>query len=193
MPANHCIPHTTEARAKMSASRRGKPNVAKRRKVIVVDGVECFECSKCHAVLPRDRFYKSTRQIAGISSECKPCHIETSRATRTPAIAQEIKRASEMNRRAKAAGCIGRVSRVSLLAVFAECDGTCLKCGSTVDIEFDHVVPISKGGDNAIHNLQCLCSSCNDRKHSKTIDYRTPRQRESLAVVSLKTLEGARQ
>jgi hypothetical protein len=40
----------------------------------------------------------------------------------------------------------------------------CAKCGSTENIEIDHIIPIMKGGDNDITNLQFLCRSCNSKK-----------------------------
>lgn len=50
----------------------------------------------------------------------------------------------------------------------------CLKCGrSDVTIEMDHVIPIAKGGLNVIENIQPLCRSCNAKKHTKIIDYRS--------------------
>jgi 5-methylcytosine-specific restriction endonuclease McrA len=49
----------------------------------------------------------------------------------------------------------------------------CLCCGrNDVRITIDHVIPISRGGMNTIENAQPLCTSCNSKKHAKTIDYR---------------------
>lgn len=43
----------------------------------------------------------------------------------------------------------------------------CTYCGSTVDIQLDHIVPLSKGGKHTRANVQPLCQRCNLKKYNK--------------------------
>jgi tetratricopeptide (TPR) repeat protein len=49
-------------------------------------------------------------------------------------------------------------------AVWRRDEGRCVQCGSHEDLEFDHIIPVSKGGANTERNLQLLCESCNRGK-----------------------------
>lgn len=43
-------------------------------------------------------------------------------------------------------------------------EGRCTKCGAQQELQFDHVIPVAKGGGNSIDNIQILCGNCNRQK-----------------------------
>lgn len=45
----------------------------------------------------------------------------------------------------------------------------CAHCGSTENLEVDHICPVSLGGGNDRENLQALCQTCNRRKLNRFI------------------------
>ncbi len=53
--------------------------------------------------------------------------------------------------------------------VYMRDDGKCVFCGSNINIEFDHIIPFSKGGSHSIDNIRVLCQDCN-RKRGNDIE-----------------------
>jgi len=58
--------------------------------------------------------------------------------------------------------------------VYELCGSRCLSCGTSENIEIDHVMPVSLGGSNDLDNLQPLCHRCNSKKAGRYIDFRGP-------------------
>jgi hypothetical protein len=57
--------------------------------------------------------------------------------------------------------------------VLSRDNNRCRWCGfanATRQLEADHIVPESKGGETTLANLQCLCSACNKIKGSTQLD-----------------------
>jgi len=53
-------------------------------------------------------------------------------------------------------------------AVFQRDGGRCQQCGYTGEyIEYDHIIPRSKGGPNTVENIQLLCRKCNLKKSDR--------------------------
>ena len=54
--------------------------------------------------------------------------------------------------------------------LWKEAAGHCVYCGHKVsleEMEVDHIVPRSLGGDNSLSNLACACPHCNGLKGNK--------------------------
>ena len=43
-------------------------------------------------------------------------------------------------------------------------EGKCVKCGSRKNLEYDHIIPVSKGGSNTARNIELLCEVHNRAK-----------------------------
>jgi hypothetical protein len=45
--------------------------------------------------------------------------------------------------------------------------GSCVDCGSRGRLEFDHIIPVSRGGSNTTRNIELRCEPCNRRKGAR--------------------------
>ncbi|WP_299982110.1 HNH endonuclease signature motif containing protein [Desulfobacula sp.] len=64
------------------------------------------------------------------------------------------------------------IPREIMLKVVRRDNQICQKCYKNVrddEIEFDHIIPLSKGGPTNVENIRLLCRDCN-RKKSNSID-----------------------
>ena len=81
--------------------------------------------------------------------------------------AQHVRsKAARRKRESVAAGSFSGKEWNALVTAF---DGRCVCCGNAPKImTADHIIPISRGGDNNIENIQPLCNSCNASKLTKS-------------------------
>ena len=47
--------------------------------------------------------------------------------------------------------------------------GRCRKCRRSINLEIDHIIPVSKGGKTEESNLQVMCRRCNRAKFKKLV------------------------
>jgi hypothetical protein len=45
--------------------------------------------------------------------------------------------------------------------------GKCVTCGSRERLEFDHIIPVEKGGSSTERNIELLCEACNRKKSNQ--------------------------
>jgi hypothetical protein len=79
---------------------------------------------------------------------------------------------SAENLRAAKMGASGRFTIAELEALCERFGWRCVGCGQECPLGADHVVPLKKGGSNAIGNIQPMCGSCNSTKRAEIIDLR---------------------
>ena len=51
--------------------------------------------------------------------------------------------------------------------VWARDQGQCVKCSAGDYLEFDHIIPYTKGGAPTVNNVQLLCRRCNGLKSDR--------------------------
>jgi len=53
------------------------------------------------------------------------------------------------------------------IEVWRRDSGKCARCGSRENLEYDHIIPLSRGGSNTARNIELLCEKCNRGKSDK--------------------------
>lgn len=65
---------------------------------------------------------------------------------------------------APAEGSTRHIPRDVRQRVWQKYGGRCAECAATDYLEFDHVIPVARGGGNTEANVQLLCRRCNGKK-----------------------------
>lgn len=139
------------------------------------DGLQgmCRECAKAYQLEyyeknkdKRQKYHKTKRRQKRRSQVMKQWHELNPEANRTYRARQ----------RAAEAGVVGdnytAIEWRELQEYYEFHCLSCLKQEPEIKLHADHVIPLDRGGSNAITNIQPLCEICNKRKGTKTIDYR---------------------
>ena len=77
---------------------------------------------------------------------------------------QAIKMANQTAVRKNTSGPSRHISRDVRQRVWQRYGGQCAECGRADYLEFDHIIPVAKGGSNGDSNIQLLCRRCNLKK-----------------------------
>lgn len=120
-------------------------------------------CEQCTSPIPPEA--RSDKRFC--STKCYSKH----RYTNIESVREYASDASRL-RRARKRLSPGNFQQVEFERLCEFYGGKCLKCEGSGDLVPDHVIPLSRGGENWIANIQPLCSRCNGEKHVKTDDYR---------------------
>jgi len=98
--------------------------------------------------LPHNKFQRAKR-VAGGRAAVDDGPLELSR--------KRIPKEERAKRR--------EISKRVVQELYEDQAGRCIFCKTDLDVyDVDHIVPISKGGDNRKINLQLLCKKCNSEK-----------------------------
>lgn len=82
--------------------------------------------------------------IAAVDEWLLPKHTGTPRPSRRRGLPEEVR-----------------------IFVWRRDQGRCTRCKSRQNLEFDHIIPVSKGGSDTARNIELLCEVCNRRKGAK--------------------------
>lgn len=100
---------------------------------------------------------------------------------RHPEKARLMDQVQKTNQRAGYRGDKNRISVKDWTFICAMRNGECFCCREAVQLNIEHVIPVTRGGLNHPTNLQPLCKSCNSSKHQDCTDYRTDAERAAIA------------
>jgi hypothetical protein len=78
--------------------------------------------------------------------------------------ARPIQRSSAPTRDGRPVGVREAIPEGVRHEVWRRDQGRCVDCGSRERLEYDHIIPISRGGSNTARNIELRCEACNRRK-----------------------------
>lgn len=124
-------------------------------------------CIKCGSVKNILEFTKNKICKDGYENVCKVCNKK--RKHNYYLNNKELYRNYHRNRRAYKCNKNNKVTNNIIKELLLFQDYKCLYCNCDITngYHLDHIIPLSKNGDNSINNLCISCATCNLRKGSK--------------------------
>jgi Restriction endonuclease len=126
---------------------------------------EWRQCTNCYQVKHVDDFPGDNTKSSGKRAQCRLCH-STKQDERRKKNSGHWHAAIQENYRVRK--LYGRLDEVVTPAqreeLFALAENKCKQCGSSDDLETDHIIPLVEGGPHHIDNIQILCKACNTKK-----------------------------
>jgi len=118
---------------------------------------------------------ENQERIAVYKREWRVANIERARSScaKWREINKDMVIASNRSRKSALIGSLGTHSHQDVLSILAAQRARCANCLESLEMKgrnkyhVDHIMPLSRGGSNDKLNLQCLCPTCNMRKHAK--------------------------
>jgi 5-methylcytosine-specific restriction endonuclease McrA len=148
-------------------------NVVRRNQYTgVAHGLDGKVCRTCHEFKPLDEFYKNN-SLNSYKPNCKVCTKEYARRRRNGSPRVAMDDPWHVQQRGYKAAYRARKREATTEPVdyckVYELDPTCHICKDPVPVpfsiaEFDHVIPLSKGGSHSYSNVRTAHESCNRRK-----------------------------
>jgi 5-methylcytosine-specific restriction endonuclease McrA len=135
-------------------------------------------CTRCKAVKDFTEFNKSKVTKDSLHAWCRACVSAHGKSKRQKARKAkymseynkrynvehvDIKYNATMRRRCLQYG-VAYVEDVDRMTVYGRDEGHCRGCSKPVpfsEVEIDHVIPMSRGGEHSYCNVQTLCGTCN--------------------------------
>jgi 5-methylcytosine-specific restriction endonuclease McrA len=115
----------------------------------------------------RGSWYRSTNPVPSQDAETlvKEAHFKAQERIRQAKA--YLKRRTSSQRTTQSKSVRDPIPAAVQRAVWRRDQGRCVVCGSNEKLEFDHIIPISKGGSNTERNIQLLGESCKRSKGSR--------------------------
>ena len=129
--------------------------------LMLIDKQVC--CKYCNA--PRIRTYNNKKSNSTYRHYefGERLHPDEWYETELPNYEENLTHYNEINEEKRSRHISSQVKR----EVWQRDFGRCVECGSKERLEYDHIIPFSKGGSNTARNIQLLCENCNRKKHNK--------------------------